>query len=80
VSTHSISAADLPRYLTPGEIAKMLVVSEDTVIRQFEGREGVIDLGSQESMHKRRKRMLRIPMSAFDAYVVERQVKVRTRH
>jgi len=55
----------------------MLAVSDDTVIRLFGHREGVIDLGSPETMHKRKKRMLRISRVALDLFLSEMQVKAR---
>jgi len=61
-------------YLTPEQIATMLAVSVDTVLRQFADREGVIDLGVPERMHKRRKRMIRIPRHVLDQYLAEKQV------
>lgn len=67
------------RYLTVSEVATLLAVSEDTVIRQFGNREGVIDIGASERMHKRRKRLLRIPLRALERFVAERQVTAKRR-
>ena len=64
-------------YLTVPEVAAILAVSDDTIIRQFEDREGVIDIGTPGRMHKRRKRALRIPRRTLERYIYERQVKVR---
>jgi hypothetical protein len=61
-------------YLTPDEVAAILSVSVTTVIRQFAKLEGVLDLGSPASCHKRRKRILRIPRSTLDRYISERKV------
>lgn len=66
-----------PEYLSPEEVATILNVSKNTVTRQFEHTEGVIDLGTPETMHKRRKRKLRIPRHVLDAYLQKRQVKMR---
>jgi hypothetical protein len=64
-------------YLTPEQVASILCVSVHTVARQFGSVDGVIDLGTPETMHKRRKRMLRIPRPVLDTYLEQRQVKVR---
>jgi hypothetical protein len=66
-----------PEYLTPEQVASVLCVSVHTVARQFGNMEGVIDLGTPETMHKRRKRMLRIPRPVLYTYLEKRQVKVR---
>lgn len=66
-------------YLTPDQVATILGVSRFTVVRQFEARDGVIDLGSPETLHKRRKRNLRISRRALDELIAERQVRVRQR-
>lgn len=66
-------------YLTVPEVAAILAVSDDTVIRQFEDREGVIDIGTPGRMHKRRKRALRIPRRTLERYIYERQVRSNRR-
>ena len=66
-------------YLSPEEVAAILNVSVTTVTRQFAGLEGVIDLGTPTTCHKRRKRILRIPPSTFERYIAERQVAGRRR-
>jgi hypothetical protein len=62
-------------YLTPDEAAAILRVSPDTITRKFENRKGVLDLGSPETCHKRRRRVLRIPREVFDQYVHEIRVR-----
>jgi hypothetical protein len=75
-----MSCACIPEYLTLEQVATILAVSTDTVARQFGNAEGVIDLGTPETMHKRRKRKLRIPRRTLDAYIQKKQVKTpRTR-
>jgi Helix-turn-helix domain len=64
----------LEEYLTPAEVAEILKVSLNTVIRRFENVPGVIDLGSTENMHKRRYRTLRIPRSVLNRFVAENRV------
>ena len=56
-----------------------MAVSDDTVLKQFGAMDGVIDIGTPETMHKRRKRVLRIPQRTLQRYIAERQVKVRRR-
>jgi hypothetical protein len=70
---------NFPQYLTVSEVAAILAVSDDTVLNHFGGLDGVIDIGSPETLHKRRKRALRIPRPTLDRYIADRQVKVRRR-
>jgi hypothetical protein len=44
-------------YLTVAQVAAILRVSTDTVIRKFGNQPGVIDLGTPEMQHKRRYRV-----------------------
>jgi len=62
-------------YLTPEQAAVILNVSPMTVMRKFEQRKGVLDLGTPETRHKRRRRILRIPREVFDAYVHEVRIR-----
>ena len=71
--TFDIDAAAV-EYLSPKEIADLLKVSVDTVVRRFENRPGVLDLGSPESRFTRRYRVLRIPRPVFEAYLNEASV------
>lgn len=73
----SSSCRTYAQYLTPEEVATILSVSTETVHRHFERLEGVIDLGTPETRHKRRKRCLRIPRTALDRYIQDKQVKTR---
>lgn len=66
-------------YLKPEQVAAILNVSVTTVTRQFATLEGVLDLGSPTSCHKRRKRILRIPRSTLERYIAERKVLGRRR-
>ena len=69
-----MSASRLERYYTPQEVAVMLKVSVDTVLRRFSEVEGVIDFGSSEKMHKRRYRLLRIPESVLNRFLAKKRV------
>jgi hypothetical protein len=60
-------------HLSVPQVATILNVSRDTVIRRFENEPGVIDMGTTEKQHKRRRRILRIPR-----YVLNRVVNKRT--
>jgi len=64
----------LTTFYTPREVATMLKVSTDTILRQFSNVAGVIDLGSPESGSKRRYRTLRIPAPILEKYLVERRI------
>lgn len=64
-------------YLTVADVAEILSVSDDTVLKQFGRLDGVIDIGTPATMHRRRKRVLRIPRRTLERYISDRQVKVR---
>jgi hypothetical protein len=66
---------DIPEYLTVEEVASILKVSTDTVIRKFENRPGVLDLGSGEGRFKRRYRVLRIPRETLEQFIVDSLVQ-----
>lgn len=61
----------VPEYLTPAEVAGILKLSTDTIIRKFEGYPGVLSLGSEEKRFKRRYWTLRIPKTALERFIVE---------
>jgi hypothetical protein len=63
--------------LTVANVAAILAVSCDTVLRQFGGLDGVIDIGTPAGMHRKRKRVLRIPRRTLEKYISDRLVKVR---
>lgn len=77
-ATHHL--ANYSTFLRPDEVAAILNVSVTTVTRQFAALDGVIDLGTPTSCHKRRKRILRIPRSTLERYIAERNVKGRRRN
>jgi hypothetical protein len=64
-------------YLCVSDVASILSVSDDTVLKQFGSLEGVIDIGTPATVHKRRKRVLRIPRRTLERYISDRQVRVR---
>ena len=55
--------------LTVRDVASVLQVSEDKVIRLFARVEGVIDLGRPENINRRRYRVLRIPKAVVERYL-----------
>ena len=61
-------------FFTIAEVAKMLKVSPDTVSRLFGNEPGVIDLGAPERLHKRRYRVLRIPVSVLNRFLHKKRV------
>lgn len=63
--------------LTVKEVANILRVSDDTVIRLFSKIEGVIDLGSPETRRKRRYRVLRIPKTVVEKFLISRGGRFR---
>jgi hypothetical protein len=56
--------------LTVEQVAEILGVSCDTVLRRFEGVKGVIDLGQHQG--KRRYRILRIPRAVIEKFALQR--------
>lgn len=58
--------------LTVAEVAEILGVGEDTVTRRFAKVKGVIDLGSPETPKRRRYRVLRIPKSVVEKFLLAR--------
>jgi hypothetical protein len=76
VLSHVLLPAPPPidEYWTPDQVADAIGVSVDSVYRWFQNEEGVIDLGSPERMHKRRKRCLRIPRKVLERFIAEHQV------
>lgn len=61
--------------LTPAEVASVLKVSTDTVMRKFSKVAGVIDLGTPEGRFKRQYRTLRIPRSVLERFIAENRIK-----
>jgi len=66
-------------YLTPAEVAARLKISTKTVIRKFENRQGVLNLGSERRPARRNKRekyaILRIPEEVLGEFVAENSVQ-----
>ena len=62
-------------YLTPAEVAARLKISTKTVIRKFENRPGVLNLGSERRPGKRNERekyaILRIPEEVLGEFIAE---------
>lgn len=58
--------------LTIEEVATILNVSPDTVTRRFAKVKGVIDIGSPETPRRRRYRVLRIPKTVVEKYLLAR--------
>jgi len=56
--------------LTVAQVAALLQVSPDTVMRRFARVTGVIDLGSKETPKKRRYRVLRIPRAVVEKWAI----------
>lgn len=71
------SVYQVQQYLTVPEVAAILAASDDTILRQFGALDGVINIGTRATKHKRRKRVLRIPPRTLERYLSDRQVMVR---
>lgn len=57
--------------LTVAQVAALLQVSTDTVMRRFSGVKGVIDIGSKETPKRRRYRVLRIPRTIVEKWAIQ---------
>ena len=57
-----------PAHLTIAEIAERLKISRQSATRKFQDEPGVIDLGTAENVHrkKRRYRELRVPLFVYE--------------
>jgi hypothetical protein len=55
-------------HYTPAEVGKILKMDPQTVVRLFRGQPGVIEFGSDETMHKRKRKFMRIPRSALERF------------
>lgn len=60
-------------FLTVRQVGEILQVSDETVLRRFGELPGVLDLGSEEKMHKRRYRVLRISKATLQRFIQENQ-------
>jgi len=63
------------QFYTVAEAAEILKVSTDKVTRMFEDEPGVVDLGSSETLHKRKYRVLRIPHSVFNRVLHKKRIQ-----
>ena len=61
--------------LTPTEVAAILKISTDSVLRRFSKVGGVIDLGTEETRRKRRYRILRIPRPVLEKFLIENRIQ-----
>lgn len=61
-------------FYTPTEVAEILKVSRDTILRKFSAVAGVIDMGTPEEGKKRQRRTLRIPREVLERFIVESRV------
>ena len=57
--------------LTVAQVAALLQVSPDTVMRRFARVKGVVDIGTAETPKRRRYRVLRIPRTVVERWVLE---------
>jgi hypothetical protein len=65
---------DIPEYLTVNEVAAILRVSRDTIIRWFENRKGVLSIGNDETRFRRRYKTIRIPREVLEGFIVENRI------
>ena len=61
----------MPELLTVAQVAALLQVSTDTVMRRFAKVKGVVDIGTVETPKRRRYRVLRIPRTVVERWVIE---------
>jgi hypothetical protein len=58
--------------LTVKDVAQVLRISDEKVIRVFARMDGVIDLGRPENLSRRRYRVLRIPRQVVERYLTQK--------
>lgn len=58
---------DEPHY-TPQEVGKILQLDPETVIRLFRKEAGILEWGSDETLHKRKRKFIRIPKSVLERF------------
>jgi hypothetical protein len=63
--------------LTVTEVAALLRCSEETVTRRFASAKGVLDLSTSDGTRKRRYRVLRIPTSVVEKYILARGGRIQ---
>ena len=61
-------------YLTPDEVAEILKIHRNTVVRRFAQLPGVVNLGVGERRHKRRYSVLRIPRHVLERFIAANRV------
>ena len=76
VHQHVVSSPE-PLFYTPAEVAQILKISTDSVLRKFAHVKGVIDVGTEENLRKhiRRRRMLRIPHDVLQRFIQSSRVQ-----
>jgi hypothetical protein len=57
------------KHFTMQEVGKTLKMDPQTVVRLFRGQPGVIEFGSDERLHKRKRKFLRISKSALERFL-----------
>lgn len=68
------SSTIVAEFYTPTEVAEILKVSRDTILRKFSAVAGVIDLGTPEYGKKRQRRTLRIPREVLERFIIESRI------
>ena len=72
-ATKAGAGIDVEEWFTPQEMGKLLKMDPQTVVRQFKGLPGVIEFGSSESLHRRKRKFLRISKSALERYLAQQR-------
>ena len=62
-------------WFTPQEVGKRFKMHPKTVIRNFRGRLGVIEVGSHETLHKGKRKFMKISKAAVARFVAEKASK-----
>jgi hypothetical protein len=57
--------------LTVAQVAQLLQVAPDTVMRRFAKVKGVLDIGTAETPKRRRYRVLRIPRTVVEKWAIQ---------
>lgn len=70
-----MTVAPIPEMYTPAEVAAVLKVSTDTVMRKFGMLPGILDMGTPAGMNKQRYRVIRIPHAVLERYMAQNTIK-----
>jgi hypothetical protein len=63
------------KHYSVSEVAELWDLSEDSIRRLFSRKSGVLVIGSDERLHKRKRKTLRIPESVLKRVYMKHRIK-----